>query len=380
MHRVEKSFINIFKTATKKTNRRLYSEKRKFLFKKEELDNTYRISEVQKSIYQAANVTSSAKEILPKALEKFNQGDFAEAKVLYDKVLALNPKHTIALQNRGIACIHLNKPVEAILSFDKMLEFFPDPTILILKGEVLLKQGDALNALDCFQSAINIADNVDREVQTQTTLPDASIAIAHLYSAYAWEDVGDIEEAIISYRKALEIDSTKGDYHYYLAKALYLMDESNEAFQEIEKACHLEPTFDTYLLQAKLNMNFNNYQGAIDSLNCISESQIKDSDQNWEYYGMKGLALWNLSLFPESLESINNALDNFSVTPRDEDKGPNKAILLHNRGTVHLSMNLLDLALEDFKSANELDALNPEHLNKYNEVMEMKRKHVGSRE
>jgi len=354
----------------KNIKRRHYSEQRKFPFKKEELENSLRVTEFHQKLQKTANTTSASSEISEEALRKFNDGNYAEAKVLYDKALSLNPKNTIALQNRGISCIHLDKPVEAILSFDKILETFADPSIFILKGEVILKQGDALNALDCFQNAIIIASRVDRNSQAQTALPDASIAIAHLYSGYGWEDVGDIAEAIISYRKAVEIDSTKGDYFYFLAKALYHMDESEEALEAIQKAVSLEPNFDSYLLQAKINMNFNNYQGALDSLSCITRNQIEVNEQMWDYYAIKGLALWNLSLFSESLEAINIALDNYVANPNEEEerKGSNKAILFHNRGAVQLSLNCIDLALNDFKMASELDPENPEHLKKYNEV------------
>lgn len=109
------------------------------------------------------------------ALEKFNEGKYLEAKEIYDQALIKNPRNVEVLHKRGIACIKLNMPVEAVLSFDRILEFMPDPTILILKGEVLLKEGDALNALDCFQTAINISTGLDRNLQEQTSTPETSI-------------------------------------------------------------------------------------------------------------------------------------------------------------------------------------------------------------
>lgn len=42
---------------------------------------------------------------------------------------------------------------------------------------------------------------------------------------------------------------------------MYHLDEYDDALKEIELACQLEPNFDTYLLQAKLNLNNEDYQG-----------------------------------------------------------------------------------------------------------------------
>lgn len=90
-----------------------------------------------------------------------------------------------------------------------------------------------MNALDCFQSAINIFERVDRNMQEigeagnlnsnfKYSPPDESMqfdfphlilipdmSVAHLYSGNAWEEIGDLEEATKSFRKAIALDPKK---------------------------------------------------------------------------------------------------------------------------------------------------------------------------
>ena len=56
-----------------------------------------------------------------KALALDNLGNYSEAIQYYDKVLAINPKYTNALYNKGVALDNLGNYSEAIQYYDKVL-------------------------------------------------------------------------------------------------------------------------------------------------------------------------------------------------------------------------------------------------------------------
>ena len=60
------------------------------------------------------------------------------AEALFDKVLAADPAHTLALHNRGVALLHQDRFEEALACFEKVLEQDPnDAGALYNKGYIL---------------------------------------------------------------------------------------------------------------------------------------------------------------------------------------------------------------------------------------------------
>lgn len=264
----------------------------------------------------------------------------------------------------------------------------PDPAVMIQKGQALLQTGDALNALDSFQSAINIFERIDRNMQElgeaakqnpdyKYTPPDENMSAAYLYSGNAWEEIGDLEEATKSFRKAVAMDPKNSYYHFILAKSLFLIDELEESQSSLDRATELgERSFDTILLQSKLALRAMRYEDIIARGMSVDELSVAldedDRKQIWEFYGVLGVALFNVRRFEAAVLVLTQAIGLYVHVPNDEfEGGSNLAILHHNRGLAYISLQQLESALEDFEFAVDEDSSNPAHRAKYDEVQSL---------
>jgi tetratricopeptide (TPR) repeat protein len=85
------------------------------------------------------------------------QGDRAGARARYDVVLALDPGHKRALNNRGVAALDDNQPGEAETFFRRALEQEPDSgTTRYLLAKALLAQGNSNGAMTEIDRALTL--------------------------------------------------------------------------------------------------------------------------------------------------------------------------------------------------------------------------------
>ncbi|HWQ66837.1 MAG TPA: tetratricopeptide repeat protein, partial [Methanospirillum sp.] len=90
------------------------------------------------------------------ANEKAFHGDYAEALVLYDKALELNPKSAQVHHSKGTVYDMLGKYDEAIECYNSALEFDPsDAEIWYNKGMTLKKKGCDDDGAECIQTGIS---------------------------------------------------------------------------------------------------------------------------------------------------------------------------------------------------------------------------------
>jgi tetratricopeptide (TPR) repeat protein len=87
------------------------------------------IQEINVGEVQTSKNELLLKEHILKANEIYYKGEYEKAVECYDKVLEIDPKHTIALGNKGLALAKVGKYNEAIWSFDKVLEMDNDSVI-----------------------------------------------------------------------------------------------------------------------------------------------------------------------------------------------------------------------------------------------------------
>lgn len=90
----------------------------------------------------------------------FISRDFDEAIKYFDYILKLDSENVLALHNKGVALLMLNKLDEALILFNKIVNCNPnDVETLCNKGRIALYQGDYKEAVCCFSEAIKNCDD-----------------------------------------------------------------------------------------------------------------------------------------------------------------------------------------------------------------------------
>jgi tetratricopeptide (TPR) repeat protein len=85
-------------------------------------------------------------------------GNYSLALDLYDQAIVSDPKYTRAWMDKGNVLVKLNRPQEAILSYDTALSLENDLAIVWNKrGEALMMIGNYTDAKDSFENALKFA-------------------------------------------------------------------------------------------------------------------------------------------------------------------------------------------------------------------------------
>jgi len=99
----------------------------------------------------------------------------------------------------------------------------PHVAILLARGQALLEQRHAVDALACFEQAIAI---------------DGNIANAFIKKGVALERLGRLDEALASYERALGIDDSHADAYVGKGNVLNRLERYQEALACFEQAAH----------------------------------------------------------------------------------------------------------------------------------------------
>lgn len=219
--------------------------------------------------------------------------------------------------------------------------------------------------------------------------PESSKAHS-VYGDYLLE-AGRNEEALTSYRKALEYDDSK----FPLWNQVLIMQyEQNdyEGLYETSKAClELFPTASTvYLLQGISANQTKNYEDASEALAVGVEMIVNDDAMKAEFYGQWAEANFGLGEYTESLSNYKKALEyddrnasvmnnyarRLALLNRDLDLAeslvdqilgayPDQALFYDTRGLIQFSREEYSDAVKSFEKANSIDQDDPiflEHL------------------
>jgi tetratricopeptide (TPR) repeat protein len=157
----------------------------------------------------------------------FDQGNESQAIVLYDKVLAIEPKNVHALIKKGASLSYLGRYNEAMPLLEKSLEIdLQNIDALYYKGVTLDFQGKYDEAITWY----------DKVIKIDPKYPDALIDKAGaLYSLKKYD------EAITWYDKVLEIDPKDLDTLYGKALTLYGKGMYEESLRWYDKVLEIDP-------------------------------------------------------------------------------------------------------------------------------------------
>jgi predicted TPR repeat methyltransferase len=185
----------------------------------------------------------------------------AEALATYDKALAINPRNPGALYNRGNALRDLNRAGEAIASYDRALKIKPGfPEAYNNRGSALRdldRIGEALVSFDKalaikpdYAEALNNRGNALRDLKrTDEAIASYDRALAtkptYTYALYnrgsALRDLNRIGEALASFDEALTISPCDAQTLYSRGNALRALERPAEALMSYDKALRINP-------------------------------------------------------------------------------------------------------------------------------------------
>jgi tetratricopeptide (TPR) repeat protein len=170
--------------------------------------------------------------------------------------------------------------------------------------------------------------------------------LAHNNLGYVLRQNGQVDEAIIQYQKALEIDPEYAKAHYNLGNALFQKGRVDEAMEHYQKALKIQPQY------AEAHNNLGNVlrqKGRVDEAIIQYQKALKiEPDFAMAHHNL-GMVLDQKGLVDEAITQYQKAL---AIQPADADAHINLGIALFKKGRV-------DEAIARFQKALEISPGNP---------------------
>ena len=210
----------------------------------------------------------------------------ARAVELIDRALAINPGHADAHANKANALRKLGQFESALASYDSAIQLRPGHAETHLNRGIALKElgeymlaigsydqaialnpgfmtayanrGAALAALKQHESAIASFDHAIRL--------NPGIAYTNLHRGISLHALGRYQEAAGSYRTAIALDPVNAEAHHYLGISLIQLRQHEAAIASIDQAIALKPGFaDAYVNRALVFHEIRQHQAAMEN-------------------------------------------------------------------------------------------------------------------
>ncbi len=189
--------------------------------------------------------------MLKTAIAYHQRGQMAEAKRMYEDILAREPQHVVALHLRGVVALQEGCVEEAIALISRSLVRQPDyaeahyhmgraqklagnfsAAIVSFRKAITIKP-DYVQALCNLADALQVTGDMDETIASYrkaiAVMPDYAVAHNNLGIALMGEK--RVAEALESFRAALEVDPDYGDAHYNLGNALMDLKQFDKAIE-----------------------------------------------------------------------------------------------------------------------------------------------------
>ncbi|HIK17911.1 MAG TPA: tetratricopeptide repeat protein [Leptolyngbyaceae cyanobacterium M33_DOE_097] len=281
----------------------------------------------------------------------------------------------IAWLNKALALTRANKLPEAVAAYDKALEVTPkDPATWTQQGMLLAQMGQHATALAAYDQALKISPNfslallnrgaaLNRLGKSEEALAACDQAIGgderwgELGVAHAWDQRGvalaglnRMEEAIASADRALSLKPDFAEAYSNRAVTLWRMEDYEAAIASVDESVKLKPRYSQgWFNKGRILRSMKKYEAAIAAYDEALKGDVNRNDKPTltDIWVNRSAALWQLSQYPEALDSANRAVE----------INPKSAIAWYNRGVALLALNQPEEAI---KSYNRAVKLNPE--------------------
>ena len=314
-------------------------------------------------------VVHETAQLFQKAMDLYQQGHLADAKLIYESILRKDPRNLDALNFLGVIALQFGDFQIAIKIINKAIDVIPNSAILFNNLGIAQKNLEYFDkAITSFEKAIHIKpdyaeahSNRGNTLQNLQQLEEAIISYdkaIHIKPDYAealynrgnaLQNLQQLEEAVISYDKAIHIKPDYAEALYNRGNALQNLQQSEEAIISYDKAIHIKPDY----AEAFSNRGF-----ALQKLNKMamaihSFDQAININPNYaEAHYNRGCVLQIVEKYDECVASFNKAI---SLNPENYEA-------YYNLGLALLELKVFDAAVTNF---DKVISINPGFLNAY---------------
>jgi tetratricopeptide (TPR) repeat protein len=322
--------------------------------------------------------------------ESFKFEQYRQAFEEHDKASRIKPNDPVVWKKRGDALRNLGRYLEATDSYKKAIQILPkSPVYWQNLGLTLYRRGFYKEAIDAYNAAVELdPDNANAWIWLGNSRRELGGILGKL--GFTQDELNYYKEAVEAYNTALRLPRQYGNpnYRYNRSLALYrqglvlysqgMKAEADklyeDAFKSINQSILLQPNNLLYLYhRASLLVDLRRRREALLILDNIlskvsNEQQLRVNPFDLEelenstirisrVYHLKGLALFELGKFLESLEPFSQAikLDAYSLVSKVDSDW----VKLEKDLGAYDSWFGIGLALKDLKRYGEsLTALN----------------------
>lgn len=271
--------------------------------------------------------------VIAGAVQLQQQGSVAEAALLYQRVLQVNPHHFDALHLLGVARQQEYRSEEALRLIDAALRIVPD------SADALSNRGVALKTLRRFDEALA---SYDAALAINSEQMDALVNRMRMLVLLERH-----EHALDACVAVLERNPKHTDALRHRGQTFFKLGKFADALADYDQALALEPgDIDALNGRCVVLLALYRFEEALDSIDQALAINPADATA----LSNRGSALFRLKRFSEALRSCDAALA----------LCPDHATALNNRGIVLAGLHRFDEALASYARALALEPDNAE--------------------
>lgn len=257
-------------------------------------------------------MTDSIKTLGQQANEKIKAGQYAQAALLYEKVLELDPNDLNSLINLGTFQVQTGSIHQGLQLIEQALISAPDNI------SALNTRANAFKALKRYQEALETYNQV---IQMQPGFADAWANRGNLL-----REMNQYPEALESYNQALGLKPEEVNFLNQRALLLRELQRCEEAIADLKKALQIKPEYAAaYFNLANLHVNQNQVELA---LQCFNQA-LAINPQYADAYNNRSNLFKSLNRLDAALEDCERAIQ---IKPDYVEAHWNQALLYLLKG------------------------------------------------
>ncbi|MBV9549554.1 MAG: tetratricopeptide repeat protein [Alphaproteobacteria bacterium] len=263
-----------------------------------------------------------AQENLGKGLEQLGRDE--EALAAYDRLVKLAPGHAEGYAHRSRILERLVRFSESLKDIDKALSLKSDPALMLNRGAILLQLQRPKEALATFDKAIAAG------LQHPVGFFNRGVALTAL---------GRPDDALASYDEAILRQPDYADAFVNRGLVLESLDRPEEALASYDRALHVNPTMpEAASNRVALLARLGRRAEALTDVNTL----IAEQPDNAMAYNNRGSVLKNMGEMQAALADFDKAI---ALAPDVPMLHSNRAVALHALGDFEVSLAAFDRAL-----------------------------------